>query len=1665
HAVTLVDRDGRVLLANAASGGMWGGRVEAGSEERLLSLLFSHDPAALTEAMAALDQGSTWRGLLPVPLGQPPAAAASSIAAPSGRDPPPAELPAGAARIALSAPQVSFLPADAFPSPLHSKDPHVRPGRGDARPVAHGPVEPRAQPPPTPATSAPGSATSPVEYAGPGGMQAQHGPDATAGSTDPQPAPAAAATQGGRPETVVGVAACGQEPGGHALNGPRAVESSSSLQQRRRVVRRRHSVAVLGYGADSTHTDIAAVGLLEELAAAGVRLPAGLPKEPPPAGAGASNATTRPAVADVPARAPVRRTVSVMALGEAEAAGHATVRQQLLAGLQLSAWGPALMRGHQPPRTQPQPGPQRHRDHQQPLDPPSLLGRNLSGAVAAMGAAGAAHSASAALQHGRSGGSWSDQYASCNHGREAAAAPAARPRSRAALPPRLPLLPENHKAGHLVGLLPAEGLAAAAATAAFTSAAATAAAGVDAAAAAAAVEEEEGDGTFLGLSSNSLPLEPVEPHISLSSGGESAGGRGDHGGSRGGGGPDGPMSDPPKPQAHGSHLDSGSHLQGAAAAAVRLTSASVRNLSACAGPFGGGSGAGGRGGGTGSAVLSSGGAGSGVMGRLLSITLQSVSRGAGGGTRTPPATAVARQRTASFHLSDLGRIHELHGHEGHRQQRRPLLDAGVSDLVLGRMPVAAAVTDPTIGGGGPGGASGAGAPAMGGTDSGGKRLVDSARSKSATEKGPANVGLRPAELWLEGDGSTGASSNGESRHVPLLQPPSRNLQQRAQLGQRQQQARDDSGGMGPGAPAPNSSRPPLPTTVQLPLGDMLRGGDDSLRGGNACSTEPFPAIMTMSAVLSPAMNLGAVAAAEAPLLPCRASGLPSGFPASEVAPSSRMRYSAVVVLPQPEPARFPPQSLPSTRLAATLSPVPRPTAVAAGEAAVQWHEVALTPLIYTGTTPPRPAVLIVQNDVSSRIWAERQLARVVEAEHTLLENIFPHHVIEHIAVTISAATSAAEGPSKTDGVASASDVRLHAKLLSGIRTSAEAGGPGGPACSGRLSGVGALGGADAQSIPRLPAIRGDTFEHLATSHTAITILFCDIQGFTPMCSQMQPVVVMSFLNDLFTRLDGLLDEYGVYKVETIGDCYVAAGGLMRVDEETGAVTVRSDDVDPQHANSTVQFAKALLRAASRVSLPTTGQPVRLRVGIHSGAAMSGVVGTRMPRFCLFGDTMNVASRMESTGEAGAIHVSQATRDLVPHEAWESRGGMEVKGKGIMETRPEQPAIFIPYHYDVLNDSYFRSKAKPASGAKRSQGKFLSRKDEAIQYFLRETFVESDFLAGFASESALDQARHDLTQLNEYCKQEVQKVVHNHHKDFLEASRDIQDVEGLVDELRNYVSGSAAVVANLVDMPALAAKGSAASESPAGLVVAADDPSQPQQPLTAWAGIRALQAELLQDLQVAVRERDYPTARELLAAGRDVVAVVDRDSVVLAEQAGGDSALPAWRHSLEAALAAQKAALVGDLTTALTHTNSSTMERRYAAQVLGSLVGPGQAAQALLRCHTRRLRAAQLHLLQQHSALLRAASRVSLPTTGEPVRMRVGIHSGAAMSGVVGTRMPRFCLFGDTMNVASRMESTGEAGAIHVSQATRDLVPHEAWESRGGMEVKGKGIMETYLLRA
>ncbi|KXZ56609.1 hypothetical protein GPECTOR_1g549 [Gonium pectorale] len=312
-----------------------------------------------------------------------------------------------------------------------------------------------------------------------------------------------------------------------------------------------------------------------------------------------------------------------------------------------------------------------------------------------------------------------------------------------------------------------------------------------------------------------------------------------------------------------------------------------------------------------------------------------------------------------------------------------------------------------------------------------------------------------------------------------------------------------------------------------------------------------------------------------------------------------------------------------------------------------WHEVWAVASVDPVTG--RKVIMLMQTDVTAKVIAERHLAQVMEAEHRLVEQLFPRHILQYITEEWTA-TAAADGKP--------------------------------PGHGGRGGGAAPLAGS---SLRWRPVLRDCS--PLATWHPQVTLLFADIKGFTPMCGQVQPQQVMRFLNDLYSRYDALLDKYGVYKVETIGDCYFVAAGLVTTDAD-GMAAVRSADsndgagldaASPRHADQAFAFAKAMLRAAREVALPTSGEPVEIRIGLHTGPVVSGVVGTRMPRFCLFGDTVNTASRMESAGVPGAVHASATTFAALQSSAaganragdgcdrWEPTGGIEVKGKGMMQT--------------------------------------------------------------------------------------------------------------------------------------------------------------------------------------------------------------------------------------------------------------------------------------------------------------------------------------------------------------------------------------------------------------
>ncbi|KAH8347689.1 hypothetical protein KR084_000255 [Drosophila pseudotakahashii] len=180
----------------------------------------------------------------------------------------------------------------------------------------------------------------------------------------------------------------------------------------------------------------------------------------------------------------------------------------------------------------------------------------------------------------------------------------------------------------------------------------------------------------------------------------------------------------------------------------------------------------------------------------------------------------------------------------------------------------------------------------------------------------------------------------------------------------------------------------------------------------------------------------------------------------------------------------------------------------------------------------------------------------------------------------------------------------------------------------------------------------------AELYEAVTIYFSDIVGFTEIAADCTPLEVVTFLNSIYRVFDERIECYDVYKVETIGDSYMVASGLP----------VKNGN---KHISEIATMALDLLDASSLFRIPRAGDEfVQIRCGVHTGPVVAGIVGTKMPRYCLFGDTVNTASRMESTGESRKIHITEEMHDLLQQVGGfrtEHRGLIDVKGKGLMST--------------------------------------------------------------------------------------------------------------------------------------------------------------------------------------------------------------------------------------------------------------------------------------------------------------------------------------------------------------------------------------------------------------
>ena len=177
-------------------------------------------------------------------------------------------------------------------------------------------------------------------------------------------------------------------------------------------------------------------------------------------------------------------------------------------------------------------------------------------------------------------------------------------------------------------------------------------------------------------------------------------------------------------------------------------------------------------------------------------------------------------------------------------------------------------------------------------------------------------------------------------------------------------------------------------------------------------------------------------------------------------------------------------------------------------------------------------------------------------------------------------------------------------------------------------------------------------KHIADGFQSVSILFADIVGFTPLSSTLKPERLVSILNDLFSHFDQLAEKYKLEKIKTIGDAYMAAAGLPETDE--------------RHAIHCVQMALEMQKYMTTISIPET-EKLELRIGIHSGPVVAGVIGIKKFSYDLWGDAVNTASRMESHGLPGEIQITASVKELIGDNfTLQERGFIEVKGKGLIE---------------------------------------------------------------------------------------------------------------------------------------------------------------------------------------------------------------------------------------------------------------------------------------------------------------------------------------------------------------------------------------------------------------
>ncbi|TRY67940.1 hypothetical protein TCAL_03769 [Tigriopus californicus] len=195
-------------------------------------------------------------------------------------------------------------------------------------------------------------------------------------------------------------------------------------------------------------------------------------------------------------------------------------------------------------------------------------------------------------------------------------------------------------------------------------------------------------------------------------------------------------------------------------------------------------------------------------------------------------------------------------------------------------------------------------------------------------------------------------------------------------------------------------------------------------------------------------------------------------------------------------------------------------------------------------------------------------------------------------------------------------------------------------------------------LPRLVVEKLKSGEDVIETFESASLFFSSVVGFGSITRGLNPFEVITFLNGFYDVIDDLIDQYDCSKVESISDSYLIASGIPRSNGE-------------RHASQLCSMALMFLKASSAIHRPDQpSQTIQVKAGIHTGTVVAGIVGSKLPRYCLFGDTVNTASRMQSQSLPGKVQISSETKlmlDVMGGFITEERGPIYIKGKGRLNT--------------------------------------------------------------------------------------------------------------------------------------------------------------------------------------------------------------------------------------------------------------------------------------------------------------------------------------------------------------------------------------------------------------